>query len=78
VKIFLAVIGLFLLIGCSTKPDWVQDGKTRQDAKYDTVQCYDGLLKQHSNFVGLTDQEIAQLMSACMKEKGYHDSRQAQ
>lgn len=77
-KIFLTLIVTCLLIGCATKPDWVQAGKTQQDAKYDAVQCYDGLLKQHSSLEGFTQQEIYQLQSECMKEKGYHDNRLAQ
>ena len=71
-------ITLLLLISCAARPNWVQEGKTRQAAKYDAIQCYDEQLKQHAGFEGLTDQEIYRLMSACMKTKGYHDESKTQ
>lgn len=69
---------LFLLIGCATKPNWVQEGKTPREANLDVIQCYDYELKQHAGFEDLTDQEIKQLMSECMKAKGYRDETQTQ
>jgi len=69
---------LFLLIGCATRPHWVQEGKTWEETNEDRVQCYDSELKHHAQFENLTDQEISQLMRTCMEGKGYRDKRLTQ
>jgi len=64
---------LIIVTGCATEPNWVQEGKTKRDMKYDRIACYDSLLGKHKQFAGLTDKQIEDLKAECMRAKGYQD-----
>lgn len=68
------LFALIILTGCSTGPNWVQAGKTKQDMKYDRIDCYDSLIREHNQFAaGFTDKQIKDLMAKCMQAQGYHE-----
>ena len=66
--LFIVLLGV---TGCAAELRWEQEGKTAAQEEEDYFQCEDKLLREHDNFIGLSDKEIDKLMDECMKEKGY-------